>query len=267
MELKRSSYLVILFLLMLNTLLAQTGEESYTEEATEVNDRDTIDDFPLYASYDDSARNVFQNQRLTDPIPNDVWRSVYRGVSFDTARVKEVPQKPRKYESDRQSSSPFERNVSKSNNLSWLWYAMAFAMMAAIIFFLYPRLGAWNIRNKENPDLLFGDDNPDEEALNKIDLKKPYMKAYEEGDYKMAFRLRYLDLLKQLSQRNWIIYKKEKTNFDYLTQLMSKPVYQPFSRLTMAFDEIWYGEILPSKEQFDLYMTLFDEVGKEIGHA
>lgn len=267
MELKRNSLLAILFLLMFNALFAQTGEETYTDEVTEVIEEDTFKHTSYYASFDDSARNVFQNQRLVKPIPKDVWESVYKGVSFDTGKEKEEHMKPEKPDSKRQSESPFKINTSSSNNLSWLWYALAFAMMVTLIIFLYPRIGAWNIRNKENPELLFGDDNPDENALNLIDLRKPYMKAYEDGDYKMAFRLRYLDLLKQLSQRNWIVYKKEKTNFDYLMQLMSKPVYQPFSRLTMAFDEIWYGEILPNKAQFDHYMALFDEVGREVGNA
>ncbi|MBK6901252.1 MAG: DUF4129 domain-containing protein [Saprospirales bacterium] len=66
--------------------------------------------------------------------------------------------------------------------------------------------------------------------------------ALQAGDYKMAVRLHYLGLIQLLAQKQWIDWKREKTNGDYLREVRTRPVYEGFREATLVFERIWYGD-------------------------
>lgn len=75
-------------------------------------------------------------------------------------------------------------------------------------------------------------------------------KAISAGNYRLATRLHYLQLLKKLSDKGYIDWKINKTNIDYVTETSGKSFNDIFSRLTFNFEFTWYGEKQLSKEQF-----------------
>ena len=67
------------------------------------------------------------------------------------------------------------------------------------------------------------------ENIEDVDIESLLARAREEGNFKIAIRLYYLLLLKKLHTLNVIVWKKDKTNRDYLSELFSRNFY---------FDEI-----------------------------
>ncbi len=78
--------------------------------------------------------------------------------------------------------------------------------------------------------------------LAKADIKTPLEAAEEAGDFSLAVRLAYLQALQLLVQKRLVKWKQDKTNGEFLYELLGTSFYRPFSDLTRIFDYTEYGE-------------------------
>lgn len=96
------------------------------------------------------------------------------------------------------------------------------------------------------------------ENIFEIDYRKEIEAAIKAGDHRLAIRLMFLRLLKDLSQKNIIQYKQERTNFDYLSQVYRTSYYNDFFRLTRHYEYTWYGKFEVSPEVFGIIKNEFE---------
>lgn len=82
--------------------------------------------------------------------------------------------------------------------------------------------------------------------------------------YRLAVRLLYLQTLKQLSDRQLIHWKKEKTNAEYLYELNTS-LQKPFGSLTREFEYIWYGEFVIDEPRFFTIKKSFAAFAEGLG--
>lgn len=75
-----------------------------------------------------------------------------------------------------------------------------------------------------------------------INYQKEIDIATMQGNYRQAVRLMYLRLLKNMSEKNIINYKQDKTNLDYLSDLNQTAYYKDFFHLTRNYEYSWYGQ-------------------------
>lgn len=80
------------------------------------------------------------------------------------------------------------------------------------------------------------------EDLHGLDLAPMLAEAEQRGSYRLAVRLGYLLVLRQLSDQGLIRWQPDKTNHDYLYELPSGPLPDAFRELTRQFEYVWYGE-------------------------
>ena len=81
-----------------------------------------------------------------------------------------------------------------------------------------------------------------EENLESTDLEAPLRQAVDSENYALAIRLHYLAILKELSQKNYIRWKREKTNGEYLQELGVSQLLLPVRQATLIFERVWYGK-------------------------
>jgi hypothetical protein len=83
------------------------------------------------------------------------------------------------------------------------------------------------------------------ENIHELDFPAQLRAAEEAGNLRLAVRLGYLALLKQLSDRALIEWQPDKTNQAYLRELASqRPALRPaFAERTRQFEYVWYGEL------------------------
>lgn len=89
-----------------------------------------------------------------------------------------------------------------------------------------------------------------QDDINLISFEDAIEKAINDGNYRLATRLHYLQALKNLSDNGYIDWRINKTNTDYLREITGKPFRDMFGTLTFNFEYSWYGERQLSKEQF-----------------
>lgn len=85
------------------------------------------------------------------------------------------------------------------------------------------------------------------EDINAIPFDTAINEAMENGNYRLAIRLLYLQNLKLLSDKGLIDWRPDKTNTDYLYELKSS-LQQSFKKITTVFEYAWYGEHAVSKQ-------------------
>lgn len=104
------------------------------------------------------------------------------------------------------------------------------------------------------------------EDLGKLNLQRLLDEALKKQDYRLAVRIRYLEVLQKLNDRRDIIWKPYKTNRDYVTELLHRNYGRNFKRLSSRFDLIWYGQIQIDKMAYQEYSLAIDAFIKNLDH-
>lgn len=100
----------------------------------------------------------------------------------------------------------------------------------------------------------------EEENIFEIEYNAEIEKAVAADDLRLAIRLHYLRLLKELSLKGAIQYSQGSTNSDYVLQLHGKPYGAEFFRLTRSFEYAWYGRFPISKVAYSGIETQFSNL-------
>ena len=103
-----------------------------------------------------------------------------------------------------------------------------------------------------------------EENLHESNLDHFINEAIKKGDYSLAVRLYYLAVIKELSQRKLIKWKRDKTNFDYLQELKNPQLKVAFQAATSVFERIWYGKAAIDTTSFEQLHNGFQQLIREI---
>jgi len=103
-----------------------------------------------------------------------------------------------------------------------------------------------------------------EENIFEINYQREIERAVDSSNYRVAIRLMFLRLLRDLSQKNIIQYKHEKTNLDYLSQMSKGAYYNDFFRLARDYEYTWYGKFDVSPEAFKIIKSDFENFDRKL---
>ncbi|HEX2608848.1 MAG TPA: DUF4129 domain-containing protein [Flavisolibacter sp.] len=155
------------------------------------------------------------------------------------------------------------RKVAGENRSIWnkdwvanlIWILIVGIFVGILIWFLAnSQIGLFRRR----PSKISADEEElaTEENIFAINFEKEIGKAAAAGNYNLAIRLHYLQVLKRLTDASLIQYDPSKTNSAYLGQLAGTQWYRDFFRLTRQFEYCWYGQF-PIAEP--VYNSLADD--------
>lgn len=206
---------------------------------------------------EDSARLI--NRENETVFSEEDWRKAVNGMNFDEKTEKqEKPEEPAK-------ESKVNKKKGKSNpwniNQQAIWLVLIAVLLAVLLIFVM-RSRANTINKKAA--VMVDPDEIDESNIHEQDFESMITGALAAGNYGLAFRYRYLDLLRSLYSRNLIFYKKEKTNFHYLMELGDTNYHEKFRIVTVQFDQVWYGEVPLTIERWQALNELALELKSNI---
>ncbi len=184
------------------------------------------------------------------------WAEVTDGLDYSRDRLK-----PKKKKEDQNGSGRDRNRVQLPN-----WgdgsavMKILIIIIAGIVLFILLRLllGLNSPRNRKIKHKVVAlDIDKIEENLYESDLEEYIQQAIAGGNFALAVRLYYLEVLKTLSLANTIKWKKDKTNRDYLTEMLKSSLYKSFTEITFIFERIWYGDNAISYDEFKLIEPMF----------
>ena len=154
-------------------------------------------------------------------------------------------------------------NLSGLSWLGWLLMIVFGAGLIALIVYLIMNSKGSPGAKKVILDDYFENIAPSEIPL--TELQRRLKEAIDSGDYRGAIRIYYLFILKDLSEKNWINWEREKTNMHYLREMSGKTEFDDFNKSISYFEVIWYGKREIDQNQFRKiepnFTNLLDKLG------
>ncbi|MEY3397749.1 MAG: hypothetical protein RL220_343 [Bacteroidota bacterium] len=161
-------------------------------------------------------------------------------------------------ENQQKNESEFWRSVKNFFNSPGGKIIVFTLVIALLVFTILKFINTRRVRRDQKIALLDPSTLSDiEENVPESDIEKFLRLAVEAGNYKLAVRLMYLRLLQQLHEAGKIVWKKEKTNRDYVRELRKHGHSGIFGELTLAFEIVWYGDTDVSREKYDILAKAF----------
>lgn len=102
------------------------------------------------------------------------------------------------------------------------------------------------------------------EDIENADLESFLKQALNNGSFKEAIRIRYLILLKTLNTLRFVIWKKDKTNGNYVNEMYGKVGFDLFRLLTINFERVWYGEKEINETDYLNLIPVFDQINRMV---
>ncbi|WP_341899879.1 hypothetical protein [Fluviicola taffensis] len=122
----------------------------------------------------------------------------------------------------------------------WKWLGIILLVVALAIL-IYYMIKNRSPRIKTIPfEALVEDLNPAE--ISKTELELRLEEATASGNYKECVRIYFLFAMKELIQRRWIFWKREKTNMHYIIEVQGRPIAREFEQIVSIYDLVWYGD-------------------------
>ncbi len=260
--------------LMPLALQAQDGYDSTSYEtegdySTEEGDYDeTETDYtynegnytPVEASSLDRTKEYKKEKLEVHKFDRKEWKKIVGSTDYREKKEERIKDEAAKEatESDN-SSGPMEINSPWSGaGLQTIFYILVVGVVLLILWAVFKNI-SFDVKLKKT--IAVEDTVTDFEHIEELDIDSYLKKAREEKNYKLAVRLYYLGLLKRLNATGFIIWRKDKTNLDYLNEIFSRDFhYNDIRKLTLAYEEVWYGERNLTDESFQSVTSGFESM-------
>lgn len=161
-------------------------------------------------------------------------------------------------EDNNSSSIPIESPI-----LTMIVYTFAIGIIVYILFLILK-----NISLKSNGKIIktdTADPSAPIEDIRELEIEKLLREVMASGNYRLAIRIYFLGLLKKLDENNFITWKKDKTNRDYLSELFSKGhFFEEIKGLTSAYEQVWYGDHNFPVATYEQIITSFKTVEQKL---
>jgi hypothetical protein len=134
--------------------------------------------------------------------------------------------------------------------MRYIFWAIIGIGCAALVYFFLLSLNINPFRRRQDTAEEEESSDPEADFFNR-DYEGEIARALAAGDHRIAIRLRYLQLLKELADRNIIQYRHERPNGVYVSQLLGTSFYPEFFRITRTFEYAWYGEMAVTRAAYE----------------
>lgn len=135
--------------------------------------------------------------------------------------------------------------------------------IALILYIVIKTIGAENIFRKKSKETILPYDVITEN-IHEIDYEQELQRLVAERKFRLAVRLLYLRALKKLSDAEIINWQPDKTNYNYLMEITKPELRNDFSKLTLQFDYIWYGDFPIDEVKFEPINQSFNQFNNQI---
>ena len=221
------------------------------------NEPPVVEDVPVAVDDIDDASMEYEPETASDQGQKEIFglhkeRVVRRKISSDQWQraadqldySNDVPEAVKKPVAD-----PVKPNQTPAPRFEWNWaFWKGFSKVLSVIVLL--SLGGWLIYNlvqSPSNNIIRAEDGTEitlanlDEYIQETDLQRFLREAVEKGNYSQAVRIYYLQIIKDLSKKEAILWRKEKTNRDYMREMRNHPLSTDFRTATRTYEAVWYG--------------------------
>lgn len=229
---------------------------------------------PAQAQFE-SKEDFFQPQEInqSDYLEQDIelqqfdadeWQRLTENLDYGEVRLQEEEEPDDSREdSPRRSTNPLLANI-----LKFLLIGGGITILAYLLYLYFSgeEFGFSRPKKSRNTklDIEVGDI---EKNLPNIQLDNVLDRAVTEKDFRLATRIRYLNIIQQLNHLEYIKWKKDKTNGQYTRELRGTDLEAPFRSLTRIFDWMWYGKAEINEQEYAFISQQYETMERALAQA
>ncbi len=214
------------------------------------------------------------NQSAKLLLDREYWQSLKQDLDYHTPPVPviapEVENRQLRPNTKTPAESRYELPEGLRKVLQWTGAAILLILVSILLYRLIRNartasrtgknagsgtLSQWENHIKEESDLLSADLNFWREA------------ALQGADYRLALRFAYLQVLQALAGKQLVRWQIDKTNEQYIQELLPDLLKTRLAGVTAVFEKIWYGNRQIGKEDYDQLIKSFQIMLHEIARA
>jgi hypothetical protein len=260
------------------TANAQYNSPSIQAAETEPSVESTLEQRPVDPSTLNTTREYSSERLNVRKFDQERWRKITGNHEYNDPPKKkksstgtdgEHSESNQRDAGDDDDDAEYETDSLPAFNLGWLspvfQYIFYGIIAAVIITILYQIFRNTSFKAKPKKPSTSTANTEDVTDINDLDTDSLLQQAHLAGNYKLAIRLYFLHLLKKLNENGTIVWAKDKTNRDYLSELFSKQFYfDEIRKLTLAYERVWYGEHTPTPETYEQLSSEFRSIDQKL---
>lgn len=183
------------------------------------------------------------------------WQEVTKGIDYTETFISPDNKKIEKVKSTLRSDS----------TLSDYKYLIYFLVLVLVGFLFVRVFNSFKINSDLSEKVVTIDSMEEiEDNIHEVNLEDLLKEALLVKNYRIALRLNFLIIIKLLSQSNKITWAKEKTNWEYYTELQDKLLADQFKEIILSFETFWYGEHPLNEYRYSLTEPVYQAMQKKL---
>lgn len=191
------------------------------------------------------------------------WKELTSGVEFN----ENYKEKEKKQESKSNSSPKSHTPGTDLSGMKYVFYFLAVGAIIALIIWVF-----WNYKpnttvNNDNNTITAETIQKAEENIHEANLEGLLQQALANKNYRIALRLNFLILIRSLSQKEKIFWAKEKTNWEYYSELKDRLMADQFKAIVNTFEVYWYGDRVLTESGYLATEPLFQSIHSQLNRA
>lgn len=223
----------------------------------------------LYDSLQINLRSISPEAKKKYKDDDDFW---YGNTDLKKTRREILEERRRGVKGTKKENESAIRERNMRTPLMWqpwfqtmLWIIIVIGFTAFLVIFL----GNSNVSIFRKKIRKTGEAAYDEmpEDIFAINYQKEIDTAVAQGNYRLAVRLHFLQLLKKMADSRTIHYTQDKTNFDYLVELQPTRYYNSFFRVTRNYEYSWYGQFPITETAYSVIKKDFQELDRQLNRS
>jgi hypothetical protein len=193
--------------------------------------------------------SLFQKKYFETKLPEkhfdkESWEKIRKEIDYEKEIIKAKKNIPKEKPKKSKWKNPFSFNFFNSNITRLIIYVLAISIIAFIIYKIFVNAPLSSYRKLELEEF------PDLDNIEKPELEKLLDTAIGKNDFRMAIRIRFLMIIKELSENRYIVWEKRKTNEAYLLETKGLFFINSFEKSVRIFEITWYGKRPVSETDF-----------------
>ncbi|MGB0431196.1 MAG: hypothetical protein ACPGLV_12040 [Bacteroidia bacterium] len=186
-------------------------------------------------------------------LDKETWQKLIEDIEYKKKdKVEESePEKTTENETDEDTGSGFSLG-----NVQHLFMVIVLIILLVLIGFMIANSRSNPSLKRQNIEI----DKLDkiEEHIHDVNLDQLVNQFKSDNDFAMALRMSFLTIIKALSNKAFIKWEKQKTNWEYHSELSNYEMKRDFGQMIVIFENIWYGEKKITEQEFTLYQQQFE---------
>lgn len=152
--------------------------------------------------------------------------------------------------------------VSEGNFWNYLALILKILLIIGLVVLIIWLFNKYYVVNQKSPPADQSEINlsEDELLIQKKDLSTLIEEAESEGNYRLASRYLFLNILKHLKDHNFIEYQFQKTNADYKSEITQQDIKSDFTYASRFYEFVWYGDFKLEITDFKIAKTRFEKL-------